>query len=509
MATPVFSNRPKFCTKPLTLEEVLSLEKFNVLTESSLENGSANNLGAACGDPNLGTTFIKNVIHQVIRCGGKPIDINFLMDMFPSQPRMVETKRWFNHYICDPDMNIYSAATANGASAGASFTFQLLRQNHGGSGQYSLPARGYIIMDKDNAIEYTVTDVDTTTDYAHKVTVVPNDSSVTGSIKANTAYLVIPTRMVGGYSCVQINNKMSTIGYSQEVQPLRLRSDWEIQVDLLRGYLDKIQYAVIYDYEGNPMDSWDVYEAQQARESLRIGLNVLSFIGSPTTNPTLLSGLNATIDEFYPGFYGILPSIKYGGGVVYNYRASNGFDLESDGEPLFLYQDSLKRTDKFMVKCGQEFLFGLNDRTNKMVARAQVGATVFEAFKRMGDLTGENDYTSMVAKFGVKAYDYQGFELDFMKWGALSDSRFMGSDYYSNLALMIPTDGVTENGQPINPIEFYQQGQNQWTGDYQEFYIDYRKTDGCDKIGGWSAQSLGMAVHCPQLFMILNPVIDA
>src|SRR6185503_559624 len=183
MATPVFSNRPKFCTKPLTLEQTLDLAHFNVLMESSLENGSANQFGAACGDPNLGTTFIKNVIHQVIRCGGKHIDLNFFMDMFQKETRSVETKRWFNHYICDPDMNVYAAATVNGTTPGGEITFQLLRQNHGGGGTYSLPAKGYVLMDKDNMIMYTITDVDTALNYAHKVTVIPNDDSITPSIK--------------------------------------------------------------------------------------------------------------------------------------------------------------------------------------------------------------------------------------------------------------------------------------------------------------------------------------
>lgn len=507
--TPVFSNRPKFCTKPLTLEETLSLPKFNVLTESSLENGSALNLGAACGDPNLGTTFIKNVIHQVIRCGGKPIDLNFFMDAFGASTHPVTTKRWFNHYICDMDMNIYAAASVTGTVAGDPLTFQILKQNHGGSGEYSLPALGYTLMDKDNMIPYTVTDVDNTTDYAHKVTIVPQDATVVASIKANKPYLIIPTRMVGGYSCQEINNKMSTIGYTQEVHPLRLRSDWEVTIDLLRGYMDKIQYAVIYDYEGNPMDSWDVYEAQLARESLRIGLNVLSFIGSPTTNQSLITGVGATIDSTHTGFYGLVPAIKFGGGVVYDYRASLGFDLEADGEPLFLYQDSLKRTSKFMVKHGLAFGFGLNNRSNKMVARTQVGATVFEAFKRMGELSGE-DATTNITKMGVRSYDYMGFELDFMKWGALSDSRFVGSDYYSNLAIMIPAEGPTENGRQINPIEFYQYGQNGWTGDYYETMVDHRTAPlSCEKLSGYCAQSLAMAVHCPQLFMLLNPVVDA
>jgi|ERR1700722_6044108 len=509
MATPVFSNAPRFCTKPLTLNQTLDLPHFNVMTESSLENGSAYNLANACQDPNLGTTFILNVIHQVIRCGGRPMDLNFFMDLFPNTPYPVTTKRWFNHYVCDPDMNIFAAATVVGSGPGAAAEFQVLRQNHGASGTMSLPGIGYTLMDKDNMVSYTITNVDTTINYAHKVTVVPNSATQTVQINANTAYLIIPTRMVGGYSCEVITNKLSSLGYSQEVNPLRLRSDWEVTIDLLRGYLDKIQYAVIYDYQGNPMDSWDVYEAQQARESLRIGLNVLSFIGTPTTNNTLISGINATIDSTHTGFYGLVPSIKYGGGVVYDYRSSTGFDLEADGEPLFLYQDSLKRTKKFMVLHGLAFAFGLNNRSTKMVARQQVGATMWEAFKRLGTLTGDK-WESEVAKLGIRSYDYEGFGLDFKLWDALSDRRYIGSDFYSNLAIMVPEEGVTENGRPINPIEFYQYGQNGWTGDYEEFYVDQRKQSPmCEKISGFCAQSLAMAVHCPQLFMLLNPVTDA
>src|SRR6185369_10733615 len=275
-------------------------------------------------DPNLGTTFIKNIIHQVIRCGGKPIDLNFFMDMFGAKNTPVTTKRWFNHYVCDTDMNIFAAASVTATGAGLPLTFQVLKQNHGGSGQYSLPVKGYTLMDKDNMIPYTITDVDSTTDYAHKVTIVPNDELITGSIKVNKPYLIVPARMVGGYSCQEITNSMASIGYTQEVNPLRLRVDWEVTLDLLRAYTDKIQYAVIYDREGNPMDAWDVYEAQAAREGLRIGLNVLSFIGSPTTNQSLISGVGATIDADHTGFYGLIPSIKYGGGVVYDYRAATG-----------------------------------------------------------------------------------------------------------------------------------------------------------------------------------------
>lgn len=505
MAIQVFSNKPKFCTRPVTLNALLDLAHFGQITESQLETG-ASAFGAACGDPNLGTTFFYNVVHQVIRCGGRHIDLNFMLDMFKKSVKQVETKRWFNHYICDPNLNIYIAANSSGTTAGGQFVAQVLRQNHAGGGTFSLPSPGYILMDKDNMLMYTIISMDTTIPFAHKMTLQPNGNFV-GSLQANRPYLILPTRMIGGYSTVNINNKLSSIGYSQEVQPLRLRSDWQLTCDLLKGYLDRIQYAVIYDYQGEPYDAWDVYEAQQAREGLRIGLNVLSFIGSPTTNAALISGGGATIDSAHPGFYGLLPSLIFGGAVVYNYRSAAGFDLEADGEPLFLYQDSLKRTDKFMALSGQKFMFDLVNRTNKMVARPQVGATMWEAFKRLGN--PNEDAQTVVEKLGIQAYDYGQFGIAFKKWGSLSDSRYVGSDYYTSLSIWTPLEGITENGVAIDPVEFYQYGYQGWTGAYEEHFIDYRVTDGSDRIGGWCAESTAMAVHCPQLWMLLNPVTDA
>ena len=509
MATPVFSNKPKVCTRQLSLDEILTLEKFNVLTESSLETSTVAANANACGDPNLGTTFVKNVVHEVIRCGGENIDLNFFRELFPQAPRMVATKRWFNHYICDTNLNIYAAASVTGASAGAAATFQVLKQFHGGSGNYSLPAKGYSLWDKDRMIEYIITDVDNTIDYAHKVTVVPTDASVTVSIKASTGYLVTTARRVGGDSCKEISNSMSSIGYSQEVNPLRVRHDWEVSIDLLRGYLDKIQYAVIYDVQGNPMDSWDIYEAQQARLGVQQGLNLPCWIGTPTTNASLVSGGGAVIDQFYTGFYGLLPNIRYGNGVVYPFRSSVGFDFENDGEPIFLWQDSQKRTSKFLVMHGLGWDFGTNNRTNKLVSRTDVGKNMWEAYKRLGGMSGDG-YETEIAKLGISMYKYGSFELDFKRISAFSDVRYAGSEYYSNLAVMMPKEGAKENGRPIDPIEFYQVGQNGWTGEYFESYVDNRfQTNACETIQGYSAETIAMAVHCPDLWILLDPIVDA
>lgn len=509
MASPFFSNQPLFCQKPVTIEGLFNIEQFNALTAANLACTAQEN---GCLDPNIGTTFVKNVVNKVIRCGGRNIEIDFFMKMFPETPMNTETKTVYNHYVCDADLNVYAAANVTGSGPGVAATFQLLKANHAAAGSESLPATDYVLMDKDNQIMYSITDVDTTIPYAHKVEITPMDSSVTVSIKANTPYLILQTRMVGGYSCPVATNKAMTIGYSKQIKPLRLRSDWNVAINLLRGYNDKIQYAVIYDRDGKPYDAWDVYEAQQARENLRIGLNVLSMIGTPITNTALISGGSSIVDAEHTGYYGLIPSIANGGGIVQNYNAALGFDLEADGEPIFLYQDSLKRSNKFLFLCGQKFLFGLDNRANKMVPRTQQTSTPFEAFKRFGDwltpedIHGGKSYTSEVAKIGIREYDYRGFEFAFKKWDGLSDKRFFGTDYYSDMVVGLPMEGPkTGDGTPVSPVQFYQYGWNGWTGGYEEFRTDHRVIDGCENLTGYSAQSMAMAVHCPQLFILLRP----
>lgn len=497
----LFTNKPSFCQKNLSVNETLNLSHFDVLAESNASTSSY----ARCGDPLLQTLFIRNVVHKLIRCGGERIDLNFVLDMFPaSDPTRVSSKRWFNHYNCDPDFNIYSSNAVTSATAGGAITFNLLKANHGGGGELSIPAPGFIFFDKDNMIQYTITNVDTTTNYSHRITITPNDTTVYASIKTNTAYLVIPARMIGGCSCPIITNSMASLGYVQELNPIRLRRDWKLCIDLLTGYEDKIQYAVTYDMQGNPVDSWDVKEAQDMRLGLRMALNIIALIGSPTTNASLISGVGATIDSLHTGFYGIVPTIQYGGGNVYDYRADQGFDLEADGEPIFLYQDSRKRTKKFMVWHGQKFRFNLIDRTNKLVARTDLGKNEWEAFRRAGavDLDGNTG----VEKLGVDMYKYQGFQLDFKKIDAFSDYRYFGSDRWNGTAIFMPQDGATENGRPLQPVEFYNYGVGQWTGDYYEQFIDFRKTTGCEEIGGYATESIGMGVHCPDQWILANPI---
>lgn len=500
----LFSNKPMFCQKNLTVSEALKLNHFDIMVESSLTDTSY----AKCGDPLQQTLWVKNVIHQLIRCGGEDIDLNFVLDMFPaSDPTMVGSTTWYNRYVCDPDFNIFSSNSVVGDGPGAAVSFTLLKSNHGGGGQLSMGAIGYMFYDKDNMIQYTITDIDVSNPYAHKYEVTPTDGNVTARIRINTAYLIIPAQMIGGCSCPVVTNSMNTVGYAQKLSPIRVRRDWRLCVEILKGYANKLQYAVTFDMKGNPVDSWMVKEEQDMRLGIRMALNILSLWGTPTTNQSLISGVDAKIDGVHTGFYGIIPAVIYGGGNTYDLRADSGFDLEMDGEPIFLYQGSRKKTKRFLVWHGQKFGFDMNDRANKLVARTGLGTNEWEAFRRAGavDLDGKTGFE----KLGIRSYDYQGFGLDFKEVKAWSDYRYTGSDVWNGSALFIPQGiygGPTENGHRINPIEFYNYGVGQWTGNYEEFYVDERKTTHCDYISGHATESLGMGVHCPDQWILARPV---
>src|SRR5690348_1442025 len=492
--TNLFSNTPFFCQKNLSTSEVLDLPFITSL----LLPDAATNFGK-CGDPNLGKTTYANYIHTLIRCGGRKIDMNWMEELFPMDNNiMSETKNIYNHYICDPDMNLYVANSASAASAGAAFWVTINKSNHTSDGTTTLAAMNLQFIDKDAGIWYTITDVDASVPFANRIELTPLDGTVVGSVKPNTPYLVGLARFVGGCQGAVDINSVSTIGYSQEVNFLRVRRDWKLCIDLLTGYKDKLQFMITYDMNGYPVDGWDVKEAMDMREGIRQLLNLCGFIGTPTTNAALISGAGATIDSTYTGFYGLLPTMKYGGGNVYDYRSDIGFDWEIDGEPIMLYQDSRKRTSKFMALWGRGFRTRMIDSTNKLVARQVSGQLNWDVYQRMNE--------DELKKLEIKAFEYMGFEVDGKEVDSWSDYRFLGSDYFSNLAIFLAQDGISENGRPMKPVEFYNQGVGKWTGNYEEFYIDFRKTDRTNDIGGWAAQSLAMAVHCPNQHILVNPV---
>lgn len=490
------SRTPQFRSRIATVRDVLDMDAFNAMYQANSDTSSAN----SCS-PAEKLAFIKNVVRE-IRAGGKNTDSNFFMDAFGvsyKNPTMIETKVGYNRYINDVDYNTIAAASVTGASPGAPATMQIIRALHSGGGTLSYPTKGYALVDKDNNIYYQITDVDTTIPYAHKIELTPWDENVTVSIKAGVKYLVSPARIVPGYSCPDPTNDLQNIGYTQEMHPFRFRRDWKVTLDLMRGYQDIFRFRVMFGMDGTPYDAWDAYEAARARESLQLGINEVSLFGSPITNPALLAGADVITDDVHTGFYGVLPTLESSSNVV-DYPVGEGFNLKSDLEPFIMYQDSLKLSNRFMVKAGFGFMASIVDSANQMVKDTGLGLYSFPAYNRASE-GGLN-------KLPITSYTYLNkFFLDFMEWSAASDTRLIGSEKLSNLAIFISMDGVRDakTNQPIAPIEFFQYGDTE-TGDYIESIRNDWKIDGCESISGSHAQSVMMALHSPEMHLLVNPI---
>lgn len=487
----LFSAKPlSGATQFTTVKDVMDLPAFNALY--------ALDTAASAKDPLLGLAWQKQIVHDAIRAGGKKIDLNFFFEMFGQTEVKVDTTKIYNRYLTDLDHNIYIEAHAKGTTAGDTFTAQILRENHVGGGKYSYPSKYYSLLDKENSVWYSIEDVDTTVDYAHVMTLQPLDGTVVGELKSNTKYMVVPARFVGGDSVPHDTSAAQSAGFAQAVSPFRIRRDWAVKVRMLRGFENKLRFTLLWDADGNKVDAWDTYEAQKAREDLRMTLNVLAFIGTPITNAALINGTGATmVDDVHTGFYGLLPTLQNGGGNIVDFDAASGFDLDGNLEPFILQRDTLKKSTRFLVRHGKSFKAGLNRRANRMVKYEGLGLNEWSAFMRSGE---------KITKLETSAYEYLGYVWDFSEWGALNDTRFIGNKKFDNMGIALALDGITDanTGAQVNPVEFYKYGAKE-TGDYEEYLTDQRAITRTEVINGWCADTIMMAVHCPNEHLLFNP----
>jgi len=491
MPSTLLSAKPIGLSEKATIKDCLDLPAFNAMYQADPTTSSAK----FCKDPTLGTAFIKQVVHDFIRVGGKKIDINDFVNQFGYTPIPVDTKEIYNRYVTDPDFNVYFEQSVEASGVDVPFDVQVLKACHSGNGKFSYPEEGMIVVDKENSIMYSIEAKDTTNDYAHKLTIRPLRSDVKGSVKKNKKYLILPSRLVGDYSCPKDMNEVVGMGYVQKVNAFRIRRDWCVKIGLLRGYRDKLRFVIMWDNEGNKITAWDTYEAQKAREALMLSLNTLAFLATPITSSSIINGTGTTVvDDLHTGFYGLKPSIQYGGGNVADFDASVGLDLDSDIEPLILMQDSLKTTMYFMVKHGLGWYSSFN---NSIRNKVKVFNTTFDipVYNRTGEGLTRVEY---------KQYEYLGFKLALSLWGALSDTRLYGSQYFSNFAIFVAMDGIVDGntGENMPPIEFYQYGNGAYTGDYYETQNDKREITRCEAIEGYAAQSVMMATHAPDKHII-------
>mgnify|MGYP007100061288 FL=1 len=112
-------------------------------------------------------------------------------------------------------------------------------------------------------------------------------------------------------------------------------------------------------------------------------------------------------------------------------------------------------------------------------------------------------------KWSIDGYKYAGNEINIKTMNAFSDVSQIGSDEMSNKTFCMPLDGVKhlKTGAKMNPIELIQYGDNGYSGDYEEHFVDNRtQTIKTNTFTGWCQQSQSAMFHGMNLWMLLEGI---
>lgn len=495
----LFQNKPQCGSKITTVKDALDkLNAFNALY--AVHQCDSN--PELCGNPDDTAMWRKLVYDGVINCAGEPMELDFFEKIFGGKTEVIDAKKIYFRYNCDIDMNIYAQSNETAAGPGESLTFQLLKANHTGDGAYSYPVEGYSLYIYEDRQWVRVTEVDKTNPYAHMITVAPYKANYTVNIRKNKKMMVMPVNLVSGLSCPSPASSWQSIGYTQHVRPFRMRVDWEIPIDLLRGYEEVLQWGIMFDENGREVDCWEAYEKTQARRNMKWAKNLIFFMGQSIDNPTLLGQGTNKVTVDYSGFEGYNSTLLYGGGTVIDIDPAIGFDWDADFEPIIIRNDALKRTTEFVVLHAKPFWLAMN-RNAQNKFKENSGACTFETFKRMGENMED------IKRMGVRSYEWANFSLHFKEVSALSDTRGIGNHDFPHGAWFIPGNGLRDSkGREVPAIQFLMPQGCGATGMLEEVDRDLRKIDGCDKLAGYMAETLMSVVHCPNQHLFVNPVFS-
>lgn len=288
-----FSNSPRCGTNLMTVGDAFDkLKAFNAV--HALKEAADN--PTLLGDEDSTLNWRKLIHEGVINCGGDPMELDFFEQMFGGPTKDVDAKNLHFKYQCDVDMNIFAQDAATGAGPGQPATFQLLKGLHSGSGQYSYPMEGYSLYIYEDAQWVKITGVDKTNAYAHKITVTPYKKNYTVNIRAKKKIMVQSVQLVSGISCPKPGSSWTAPGYFKKIKPLRIRKDWELPIELLRGYEDVLQFAILIDpISGKEFDCWEAYEKTNARRDMKWAKNLIFYMGQEIDNPALLGSSNGQV----------------------------------------------------------------------------------------------------------------------------------------------------------------------------------------------------------------------
>jgi hypothetical protein len=488
----VFSNQPHSGRKLASVSDALDkLNAFNALYAVQQADADPN----LVGNPDDTAMWRKLVYDGVINCGGDTMELDFFEKIFGGKTEMIDAKKIYFRYNMDYDLNIFAQESAKATTAGGAVNFILHKSLHSANGSYSYPVVGYSIYIYEDKQWCKITNVDKANPYAHVVTAIPYKKAYTANIRKNKKIMVSPVQLVGGLSSPADSSSWQTTGYSIHVRPFRIRKDWQTPIDLMRGYEEILQWAVMFDENGKEVDTWETFDKTDARKSMKWAKNLMFFLGQSVDNPALL-GNGFTVD--YSGFDGYIPTMLYGGGQQLDIDPAVGFDFEADFEPVILRNDALKQTSEFVVLMGLPFKLSMNRANNRKFKES--GNTTFETFKRMGGSMED------IKKMGVSSYSYEGFSLHTRLVSALSDTRGIGNHDFPHMANFIPGNGLRDSkGRDVPAMQFFCPQGSGATGLLEEFDVDERRTIRKDQLSGYLAETIMSVTHCPHQHILAYP----
>ena len=448
---------------------------------------------------------------SVIWIGGAPSEINFFEDLFGGPTKEIASSDIYIEYNSAVDLNIYAenaatgttgtitggcyyGSTVNGNYTGPYAQFQIAASQYANSGQNSNINIGDGIYIYQDAKWVRVIRKDTTTPYAHQIYVAPNDPSYTINIPAKQPMLPMHVQAVTGYSditTIQPHSEWETPGYVKRVQPLSLRLDYETPRNLGRAWQDIVTFPIIFDtVTGEMLDSFDLKASQDARNDMVMAMNLQFFAGETMKN-TNITGSNYT--NQYNGFYGFTSELFYGGGNIWPFDPTYGFDMDVDYNAITLQNDTMKLSVEYLMLCSKAFKRSMENRYQDAF-RNNSGSCTFQTFER-GPLGALN--STEIRRMGINSLYWGGDTLHIKEVGAWSDRRWVGNNYFKNMGIAMPGYGLTDsNGQMTSPVEFWKPTGTTVPEGWDEIFRDEMTLSSkADKFSGTITNTIMMSVN--------------
>ena len=466
------------------------LQVYNFLAQLNVLESNPNTCNTDAR-PNGNMQWRHLVSEDMINCCGlNKMDYRFFEEMFSSTPKEINALDYYQRYNGNEDSNVL-AGSANLVTNSKTNSFQLHRASHSGGGKASQLTVPSYLYNYTTSQMMKIVSINTSQDFAHIVNVISSDN-LPITIAKGDKLSVLPADLVGGSSCATGQTTMNSNFTTKKTNRLRLRKKWCMDIEMTKPYSDVMQFGTFVDKDGRISEQALPIMKTRAMQEITEAANKWLFLGGAITNPDIVT-------DGWSGGESLLTSIQ-GAGNEWDFDPSQGFSLLNDFEQIILQEDAMKRTTEFMLYGSLRFRAAMANRMRED-SRGEATSLTFATLDQYG--ADKN----ILKKHDVQSFEFLGRKVMFKEWGVLTTTNGIGNGKFPDTGILMSMNGLkNDKGQEVPPVEFFRSKGNggQW-GDMQEWEIDKRIVDGCEKIEGHIIKELIWMVHCPDQHYILNP----